>query len=236
MMKDKIIATHQPNYIPWMGYFYKISQCDIFVFLDDVQFSKTGAHNYHYIKTPDGLLKLKIPVKHGFIDPINKIITNDNSGWKKRHLDDLRKNYKDAPYFKSVFIEFEKILLEEKTNLAEFNIGIIQFFIKKFGLNTTTIKSSELNLDINLKGENRIIEICKSLDASIYYSGKGARAYQNEVNFKLNNLKLVYDDFSPFKYNQLFGEFISNVSVLDFVFNYGYDWKKYLEMFKQERN
>ncbi len=230
MMNSKIIGTHQPNYIPWMGYFYKISKCDVFVYLDDVQFSKTGSHNYHYIKTPKGSLRLKIPVKHGFIDPINKVITKDSGGWKMRHLEQIKENYNQAPLFTTIFPEFENLLLEDYDNLAELNINIIHFFIKKFNIGTKTIQSSELNLNNDLKGESRILEICKNLGATTYYSGRGAKAYQNEGNFKEIGVNLIYDDFTPIKYDQLWGDFISNVSVLDYVFNFGYEWNNYLQM------
>lgn len=233
-MIEKTIGTHQPNYIPWMGYFYKIANCDVFVFLDDVQFSKTGAHNYHYIKSAQETIRLKIPVKHSFTAPIKEVLTNDHGGWKKRHLDQIVNNYKNAPFFDFAFPEFEKLLLKEYSNLAQMNIEIIHFFMDKFDLKTSTIRSSELKLSSELKGEDRIIEICKSLDASIYYSGRGAKAYQKDENFNEFGIKLIYDNFHPVEYNQLGNDFIPNVSVIDYVFNYGYEWDNYIKMFNEK--
>lgn len=217
-----IIATHQPNYIPWLGYFYKISKCDVFVFLDDVQFSKKGAHNYHFIKGIEGSVKLNIPVKHNYTDPINEVRTNDNGGWKNRHLDLVHNFYKDAPFFDEVFSDYKTVLSADYNNLAELNISIIKMISHKFGFEKKFIKSSELNLkSIN---EKKIIDICENLGATVYYSGKGAKAYQNEENFCKRNIKLIYDDFMPMQYKQMYGEFLANVSILDFLMNCGYNW------------
>jgi len=233
-MDELIIATHQPNYIPWMGYFYKISKCDVFVFLDDIQFSKTGSHNYHRIKTPNGLQKLKIPVKHRFTDPINNVMTNDSGGWKERHLSAIEENYKEAPYFNTFFSEFKDVLLKDSGNLATLNVDIIRFFMRKFSLKTKTIFSSELGLDTSLKGEDRILNICSKLNATIYYSGRGAMAYQKEENFEKIGVKLIYDKFEPVEYNQLWGEFIANVSVIDYVMNHGFDWQYFNKLVEQK--
>lgn len=223
MASKKIVATHQPNYIPWLGYFYKISQCDVFVYLDDVQFSKKGAHNYHFIKTAEGSVKVKIPVKHAYTDPINKVITNDHGGWKERHLDLLQQHYKDAPHFDEVMEDFKTVLLKEYANLSELNQAIIKSIVDKFGLKTEFVCSSEL--DIHTKSEERIIDICTKLDATVYYSGKGAKAYQDEENFKAKGLELVYDEYSPLPYPQLNEDFQENVTILDYLMNHGYNWE-----------
>lgn len=57
------IATHQPDFLPYIGLFWKIYCCDVLVILDDVQYSKRGMHDFNYIKTPQGKYKLKVPEK-----------------------------------------------------------------------------------------------------------------------------------------------------------------------------
>ncbi len=89
-----VISIHQPNYFPWLGYFYKIAQSDVFVLLDDVQFSNEGMHNYHYIKTPQGSLRLKIPVEQHIGDLIMEVKTKDFLGWKEKHIKTIEANYK----------------------------------------------------------------------------------------------------------------------------------------------
>lgn len=223
-----IVATHQPNYIPWLGYFFKLSKTDVFVFLDDVQFSKTGSHNYHYIKTSDGPLKLKIPVTHKFVDPIRNVKTNDHGGWKQRHLQELAQHYKTSPFFEQVFSDFESVLLKEYEGLCDLNVAIILFIAEKFGITTKTVFSSTLNIEA--RNEEKIIGICQNLGATVYYSGKGAMAYQNEDNFNQKGIQLVYDTFAPVEYPQLWDEFQKNVSVLDFLMNHGYNWSYYKDL------
>lgn len=221
------VATHQPNYIPWIGYFYKIFKADIFVFLDDVQFSNHGMHNYHYIKTPQGPFRLKIPVSGSQGDLINTIQTKDNLGWKDKHLKIVISNYKRSKFFEEVFDDFSKLLNESYTNLAVQNDTMIRFYCKKLGIETKFETSSSLN--IKTIREDRIIDICKVLKGNVYYSGSGAKKYQNEENFALNGIALIYSDFKPFEYPQNWDGFQSNVTILDYLMNCGYDWQRVVD-------
>lgn len=218
-----IIATHQPNYIPWLGYFYKIAEADVFVFLDDVQYSHHGMHNYNYIKTPQGLFRLKIPVTGSQGDKINSIYTKDELNWKPKHLQTLESNYKRAKWFNEVFADFSGLLNSRFENLARQNESIIKFYCNKFEIKTKFVLSSSLN--INTSRENRIIDICKALNGDVYLSGLGAKAYQNEENFVRNGIVLRYSNFIPFQYPQQWGNFLANVSIIDFLMNCGYDWQ-----------
>jgi len=221
------IAIHQPNYIPWLGYFYKIYQSDIFVFLDDAQFSNEGMHNFHYIKTPQGLFRLKIPVLQKMGDKINEVKCKDELGWKKKHLITITNFYSRAAHFNEVFVDFKTLLERDYDNLVEMNIAIIQFFCAKLGINKQFIKSSDLH--ITSTKETRILDICKILNAEIYYSGTGAKAYQKEENFTKKGIKLEYSNYTPFEYPQFFGAFQSNVTILDYLMHCGYDWNNVLK-------
>ena len=91
----KSIAIHQPNYIPWLGYFYKIYESDIFVFLDDVQFSNQGLHNYHFIKTQNGAVRIRIPVIQTLGDKISEVKIKYESDWRKKHLTCSKLHHKE---------------------------------------------------------------------------------------------------------------------------------------------
>jgi len=225
MLKNEpntIIAIHQPNYIPWLGYFYKIYQSDIFVFLDDVQFSNQGMHNYHYIKTHQGPLRLKIPIIQKMGDNILEVQTKDDLGWKCKHLKTIKNNYARAPFFNEVFADFAALLQSDYPNLSQMNIEIIRFFSVKLGLSTRFYCSSEL--DVQTVREDKILDICNALKSNVYYSGTGAKAYQSDVNFTQRNIELRYSLYSPFEYPQSFGEFQSNVTILDYLMHCGYNW------------
>lgn len=217
-----IISIHQPDYIPYLGYFYKISKSDYFAFYDDAQFSNDNLHHQNKIKTSMGVCKLKIPVDYHFGDPINKVRTKDQLGWKEKHLKTIEMNYKRAKYFKEIYPFFKELLLCQYDSLADMNISINKFLCYSFGFTTNFIKVSELS--IYSKKENKVIDICNRLQADTYYSGLGAASYQKEEHFKEKGIALQYTDYVPFEYPQLWGDFIPNLSVLDFIFNCGFDW------------
>lgn len=219
---SKSVAIHQPNYIPWLGYFYKIYQADCFVFLDDVQYSNKGMHNYHYIKTRNDLQRIKIPVLQTLGDKINEVRIRKDLNWQQRHLNLLMENYRHAEHFDEVFSDFSNLINADHEFLYKLNISIILFLCNKLGIKTEFIRSSDLN--ISSASETKIIEICSALKCDLYYSGTGARAYQNEEHFVQNGIKLKYSEYCVFQYKQQFQGFQSNVTILDFIMNCGYNW------------
>ena len=224
-------AIHQPNYIPWLGYFYKIYQTDQFVFLDDVQFSNQGMQNYHYIKTPQGLFRLKIPVVSKFGMLINEIETRDDLNWKQKHLKTFEMNYRKAPHFNEVYQDLEVLLGIEGRNLSDLNQKIILHICQKFGIEKEFITSSELG--INSSKEDKVLDICQKLNTDVYYSGTGAKAYQRKEHFVKRGIELRYSSFKPFEYSQLWGLFEKNVTVIDYLMHCGYDWDRVLDRQKK---
>ena len=214
------ISIHQPDYIPYLGYFYKIYQSEVFVFLDDVQFSNDNMHHWNRVKTPQGECRLKIPVEYKFGDNINEVRSKDELKWKQKHLKTLEMNYSRADFFKELFPQYKELLLREYANLAAMNLAIIRFLCNGFGLKPELVSASDLN--ITSAKEDKVIDICLALGGTTYISGNGARAYQVDEHFKSKCIQLKYTDFHPFGYKQLWGEFIPNLSVLDYVLNCGF--------------
>lgn len=224
---EKIVAIHQPNYIPWLGFFYKIFHCDVFVFHDDVQFSKKGLHNFHYIKTKDERLRLKIPVSEHQGILINEVIMKNELKWKAEHLHRLKDAYFKAPYFNEVYADIENLFRSNTDSLVHLNAEIIQFISKKFGFYRNFVFASDLG--IKTTKQEKVLDILSAINATTYYSGTGATVYQNEPDFQSRGVKLVYSDFQPFEYPQFWGEFESNVSVIDYLMHCGYDWDRVLK-------
>ena len=224
---QKTISIHQPNYFPWLGYFYKIYQSDIFVFLDDVQFNAEGMQNYHYIKTAQDQLRLKIPVNARFGTTIEDVHIKNELPWKKKHLKTVEMNYKKAPFFEEVFSDYQSLLFQDNDQLSGLDISIIQFICGKLNIETKFVNSSALN--VKSQKEDKIIDICKHLNANIYYSGTGAKAYQEESRFANESIELRYSSFKPFEYTQQWDAFDPNVSIFDYLMNCGYDWSQVLQ-------
>lgn len=214
-------AIHQPDYIPYLGYFYKILHSDIFVFLDDAQFSTGGGHDNNLIKTPRGSYRLKIPVQQTLGDTINAVRTKDELDWKKKHLDAVYQNYKDAAFFDRAFPVYEEVLSPDYSSIAELNEAIILMFCAESGIHKPFLKSSDMA--IQTKREQRVYDICRAVNADTYLSGTGAKAYQSEADFSSNGIRLVNSRFKPHEYPQLWDGFIENLSVLDYVMNCGFN-------------
>jgi len=224
---NKIVAIHQPNYLPWLGYFYKIAQSDIFVFLDDAQFSNEGMHNYTYIKTRAGSFRLKYPVLQSLGDKIKEVRPKDDLGWKEKHLRIIELNYHYADYFNEVFDDYKGLILKEYPDISTLNAALIQFFAGRLGLKAEFRLASDLS--IKLTKSEKIIAICKALGGEVYYSGTGAKYYQKEEYFQSSGIELRYSVFKPFQYPQQWKGFQLNVTALDFFMNCGYDWNLVLK-------
>ncbi|MFV0342946.1 MAG: WbqC family protein [Anaerocolumna sp.] len=227
-----IVSIHQPDYIPYIGYFYKIYRSDVFAFYDDAQFSNDNRHHQNKIKTPQGELNIKIPLEYHFKDPINVVKTKDHLGWKEKHLKIIEMNYGKSKYFKEVFPFIQTLLLCNYESLADMNMTINRFLCYCFGFKTNFVKVSDLSLET--KREEKVLNICEFFDANTYYSGIGAMNYQCEENFKKRNIELVYTDYKAIRYPQLWSGFIKDLSILDFVFNCGFDWNLVLKTLEKQ--
>lgn len=221
-----IVAIHQPDYIPWLGLYYKMAHSDVFVYLDDAQYSNEADHNVNKIKTPQGEFKLKVPVEQHLGDLICNVRTKDELKWKEKHLKTLKMNYAKAPFFDVIYPGFENVILSHNGSIAELNMAINRYICDGFGIQTRTLKSSDMQ--ISSVREERVIDICLAVGGTEYLSGNGARAYQTESHFADRGLKLTYLDYKPIEYKQLWPKvgFLPCMSVLDYIFNCGFDWEQ----------
>lgn len=212
-----ITAIHQPNYIPWAGYFYKIAKSDLFVILDNVQFNSRGLTHKNKIKTPQGEMWVILPVHSE--GNINEIKLKNNQNWKEKHLIYLKYNYKKAKYFDRYIENLEKIYNTQWEYMHELNIELIKFILKELNIETYITIASELKCEG--KSTELLISICKEVGSDAYLSGMGGKNYMDETRFEQEGIKLVYSQFEHPIYEQLWGEFIPNLSVLDLLFNCG---------------
>jgi hypothetical protein len=216
----KTIMIRQPGYMPNIGFFKKIEYSDIFVFLDDTQFSKDSFDNRNKIKTKSNSKWISVPLKRPvFRKKLNQVMISYDTDWIKSHSELIYQNYKDAPYFSSYWNEIKKILDQKSNLLIELNLNLIIYFLKILKINTTTIKSSELN--ITKTKTQRLVDICTQLNASSYISGIGGKNYVDDSLFKNSDIKLTYENSIHPNYNQIHGNFMKNMSIIDLIFNEG---------------
>ncbi len=218
---EKTIAIHQPNYIPWLGYFHKILNSDIFVALDHVEFTRRGFTNRNRVKGPNGVVWLTVPVKVELHVPIKDVKIDNSRDWRRKHINTLKAFYGKAPYFDDIFSLIEEVYERDWNMLEDLNLALINKIMEILNIRRKIILSR--NLNIQGKKMNMIIEICKKVGGKVYLSGKGAMKYQDPEIFEKNGIKLVYQEFEHPIYPQRFGEFVPNLSILDILFNVGPD-------------
>lgn len=216
------VGIHQPDYIPWLGLFYKMYLSDVFVHLDDAQYSNEAAHNFNTIKTANGPFRLKFPVEQHMGDLINAVRPKYELKWREKHLRTIEMNYAKAKYFKEVFPELRDVFMVDYPNVAALNIGINEYIAGKFGIRPKFVLSS--SLDIHTKREEKVIDICVAVGGTRYISGNGARVYQDPEHFAARGVELTYLNYKPIEYPQLWKTYTPCMSVLDYIFNCGYDW------------
>lgn len=214
-----ILSIHQPAYLPWLGYFDKIINSDVFIFLDTVQFEKNSFTNRNKIKTKNGENWLTVPVKtKGHIDSTLKELQIDNTkNWHKKHLNAIFMNYKKAPFFEKIYSKIENLYASDEELLSDLCYKHLLFWLKEIGVDRKIIKSSEL--DIDSKKSDLILDLCKNLNANHYISGALGKNYICEESFIKNNIVVEYQEYKHPVYPQLWGEFLPNMSILDFCMN-----------------
>lgn len=232
----KKAAIHQPNFLPWLGYFHKISMIDSFVFFDNVQFPRGKTFgNRVKIKTGNGELWLTVPVlSKGDLSDFHDILINNTFPWQRKMIKTIELSYKKAKFFDKYHEEFYSVFMNHYEKLADLNIGMIKYLSGVLGLNVSFHLSSEILSDPKLNAEEKILGILKHLGISVYVSGSGAgsRRYIDEEKFKAEKIEIVWQQFNSPSYPQLWGEFIPDLSIIDLIFNCG---DKSLEILKHSQ-
>ena len=215
------VAIHQPNYLPYLGFFHKLSLADTFVIMDDTQYDKKFT-NRNKIKVPGNWIWLTVPInkKHKFV--ANKIVEiNNEENWQSDHFEKINRSYSNSEFFKKNYKTFfEKIYSKKWDHLFTLNYELIIQLIDWLDIKIEVIKESELN--INGNSTDRLVNISKKIGAETYVSGIGGKEYMNEKMFETNNIKIEYQNFKCPIYKQVFNsEFIPNLSIIDLLFNIG---------------
>jgi hypothetical protein len=191
-----IVAGHQPNYLPWLGFFDKMLQCDIFIIEDCVQFEKQGFTNRNRIKTFQGVKWLTVPVEHsGESSPINKVVIANRAklDWPKQHWLMLKHNYSRAPFWEKFSDFFEQTYNRKWMRLIDLNMHLIKGLMKFFSINKPLIMAS--SLDASGQKSELVLAQCKALGATTLLSGVGARYYLDLQRFEEEGIKVVFQDF-----------------------------------------
>lgn len=232
-VENKKAIITQSNYIPWKGYFDSIAAVDVFVVFDDMQYTKRDWRNRNKIKTPNGLKWLSIPVevKGKYFQKIKDTKIADPN-WAKSHWGSLKQNYSGATCFNETKDWVEELYRNCKFEfLTEVNLYFIEAIMKYLGIKTEIRYSSEFTLHEDKT--QRLVNICKELNITDYYTGSAAKSYMEEERFAKENMNLHYWDYSVYaEYDQLYPPFEHGVTIFDLIFHQGEKAKNYLKFVK----
>ncbi len=224
------IAIMQPYFFPYIGYFQLINAVDKFVLYDDVNFIKQGWINRNRIllNNSDFYFTLQLLGASSFKN-INEINIGNN---KLKLLKTAGQVYKRAPYFDKIFSLVEDILTNPKQNLAIFLEFSIKKIIDYLDIDTEILISSEIEKRNGLKGQDKIIEICKKLNADEYINAIGGTELYSKELFLQNNIKLSFLKTNEIAYQQFNNEFVPFLSIIDvLMFNSKEEVQKMLNKF-----
>ncbi|MES2201532.1 MAG: WbqC family protein [candidate division FCPU426 bacterium] len=218
-----ILTLHQPQYLPYLGYFDKVAAADRFVLLDKPQFEKNDYQNRNRVKTAAGPLWLSVPVltkgKSG--QALHEVEINPREDWQRKHWATLELNYKKAPFWAHYAPLLAPFYNQPWARLVELNLAMYRFLSAELGVSTPFEMESELGSE----GESteRLISLCKKTGADTYLSGAGGKAYMDEARFGEEGLSLRYQHYQHPVYRQQHMKqgFVPNLCVLDLLFNEG---------------
>ncbi|MCG5238919.1 WbqC family protein [Azospirillum doebereinerae] len=215
------VCIHQPDFLPYLGFFDRLIDSDVFIILDDVQFSKHGWHHRDKIKTANGAAWLTLPVQAASLGTLimNMELSKDRQKWSEAHANKLYENYRKAKFY----TEFSEIIFSMykngETSLSKFNEEFIRFFLDVFEIKTEIILSSKLKCS---GGKNeRLIALLQAVDGTHYISGTGAVNYMKPEFFSDAGIILEIQEFSHPIYPQQHGDFLPFLSCLDVLLNCG---------------
>lgn len=213
-----IAAIHQPQYFPYLGFFHKLSQADIYVVMDNVEFLRRGLQHRNKIKTAKGDQWLTVPVLHQQKQLINEVKINPDFPWARKHWGTILSNYSPAPYFNLYADDLQAILLQDWESLCELNMALLTWVMQVLAIDIPVVRLS--NLPVQGEKSDRLISACQAVGADTYLSGIGGKNYMDLDSFKAAGVQVLWQDFTAPTYEQLFPsvEFIPNLSILDVLF------------------
>lgn len=214
-----IVSIHQPNFLPWLGFFDKVDRADIFILLDNVQFEKNEWQNRNRIKGPNGPQWLTVPVQHRFPQTIAEVCIDNQTNWRRKHWNAIASNYRKAPFFDQYSPLLEEAYQREWTRLVDLNIHLLKQVFDMIGLNTSIRLASEFQTDE--VSSSRLSSLCKTVGGDVYLAGAGGHNYLDTTPFESSRIRVEYQDYRHPEYSQLFGSFIAHLSVLDLIMNCG---------------
>ncbi len=216
-----ICTVHQPNYLPYLGFFDKASQSDLFIIYDTTQFKKNDWQNRNRLCSPEGWQWITVSILHSFGQKINEVEIDHTKKPLKNNWSKIQTVYGKAPFFKQYADIFDDIYKKEYRYIADLNCDLITAISKILGLNTKFIRSSELP-SIETKSTQALVDLCNIVSADTYISGSEGKNYLDTNLFDESKIELRFQNYKHPVYRQFNNpEFQAYMSIIDLIFNFG---------------
>jgi hypothetical protein len=219
--KNCVVGIVQPSYLPWLPFFERMAVSDVFIYLDDVEYSKNSPFNRNDIKTQSGRSRLTAPVtyKGNSTALIGDITTDERRPWRKKHFRSIEQAYSRAPFWEMYRDALASLYEPDEHNLFNISLPIIEFLKQAFEIETPCHTSSELSVP----GERneKLRNLCSVFGASHFVVKPDTEDYHPKNEFEPYGLQFSYLTYSKFHYPQLHGDFEPNLSALDYLLNCG---------------
>ena len=218
-----VVAIHQPEFLPWLGFFDKMKKADKYIVFDNVQFKKRYFENRNKIKQNDGPVWITVPVKSKgrYVQKINEVKIDNGSLWQKKIWNKIKHCYSKSPHLNEFENEIKDIIFSGKHEfLLDLNLAFIMWFRRVLGVNTPVEFSSDLGVE-EYKASDLILEICRVSGATQYLCGPSGKNYLNLDDFCQAGIEVVWQEFKHPRYFQQGRDFIPSLSALDIVLNCG---------------
>lgn len=228
----KLVAIHQPNFFPWLGFIDKMARADIFIFLDNVQFPKTGGT---WINRVQIMLQrqagwVTIPMMRSYHGTrrINEMQINNQTDWRRKLLKSIRMSYSRAPHFREAFSWIEALVNNVTDRLADYNITALLSLAKTLEIDANKFVLGS-SLGVETQPTAMLIDMVQAVGGTGYLCGGGAAGYQEDEKFAQAGLELIYQGFQHPRYPQVSAtEFVPGLSVIDALMNCGFGKTKTL--------
>ncbi|MEI7605795.1 MAG: WbqC family protein [Rhodospirillaceae bacterium] len=222
---SKSVVIHQPDFAPYLGFFHRFLQADLYIVLDHVQFVTGTSRSWTHrdkIKTPAGEKWLTLSVRKAPLDtPINRVELSDAVDWAGGNLNLLRQNYRRAAFFGEIMPLVEALYRDPPPLMADFNLRSINLLADLFDVRIPQVRSA--TLDPQGSKNALLVDLLRKVEATRYISGVGARDYMDTAVFAAAGIEVVWQDFRHPVYPQQFEGFVPYLSSLDVLFNCGID-------------
>lgn len=228
---ERLMSAHQPNFLPYLGFFDKMMRSDVFVIRDEVQFVERDYHHRNRIRIgspgsqPPQCKWIRVPVAKERKDlrdiRIQNEVKDKNVPWNIFMLRQIRSNYETAPHFRDYFPELDSILRDHTDWLIDLNMAIIDWLRCCFGIDTEIVWASQLHHEKTGDPTADLVKIAEAVGADVYLSGSGGRNYLNQASFDARDIAVQFQSFRHPVYEQRYPGFLPNLAAIDALFNVG---------------